>query len=162
MSATKVLSPLHPKSQNAHGVSILCTSVISVSNTGSKMYPFFTPGETSRKRYNHLPEVMDFIIAKSKYQAFKHFFTPNSEFYLIDASAKEKKNLVFQFFYAKLHFSISSDVWPKFCFSGSCSKLISLVNQPLISYDHRLSLDRSSRTWSLKNDIIILKRNEGN
>lgn len=67
------------------------------------------------------------------------------------------EKLVFQFLYAKLCCSISSDVWPKFCFSGSCSKLISLVNHLLISNDHRLSLDGSSQTWSLKNYIIILK-----
>ena len=72
------------------------------------------------------------------------------------------EKLMFQFLYAKLCCSISSDVWPKFCFSGSCSKLISLVNHLLISNDHRLSLDGSSQTWSLKNYIIILKRNEGN
>lgn len=94
----------------------------------------------------------------SKDQELSYSFTLSS----VSAQMLLPKRLVFQFFYAKLYFSTSPDVWSEFCFSGSCSKLISLVNHPLISYDHRLSLDRSLRTWSLKNDIIILKRNEGN
>lgn len=152
VGVSKVISDAHCVSYSRH-------SQHPCRQHRTESSPYSHPGKQSLWRWSHLPEVTGFIAVKSKDQALNHFFTPKLEFYLVMLLPKEP---VLQFFYAKLHFSLPSDVWPQFCSSGSCSKLISLVNHPLISYDHRLSLDRSSRTWFLKNDIIILQRNEGN